>query len=32
MKAAFDTINNEIILRKISYFSADQKAAKWFQS
>ena len=32
LKKAFDTIDHEIILRKLSYFGADQATAKWFQS
>ena len=32
LKKAFDTIDNEIILRKLSYFGADQATIKWFQS
>ena len=32
LKTAFDTIDHEIILRKLSYFGADQATAKWFQS
>ena len=32
LKKAFDTINHEIILRKLSYFGADQATDKWFQS
>ena len=32
IKKAFDTIDHEIILRKLSYFGADQATAKWFQS
>ena len=32
LKKAFDTIDHEIILRKLSYFGADQATIKWFQS
>ena len=32
LKKAFNTIDHEIILRKLSYFGADQATAKWFQS
>ena len=32
LKKAFDTIDREIILRKLSYFGADQVTIKWFQS
>ena len=32
LKKAFDTIDHEIILRKLSYFGADQAIIKWFQS
>ena len=32
LKEAFDTIDHEIILRKLSYFGADQATIKWFQS
>ena len=32
LKKAFDTIDHEINLRKLSYFGADQATAKWFQS
>ena len=32
LKKAFDTIDHEIILRKLSYFGADQATAMWFQS
>ena len=32
LKKAFDTIDHEIILRKLSYFGADQATVKWFQS
>ena len=32
LKKAFDTIDQEIILRKLSFFGADQATAKWFQS
>ena len=32
LKKAFDTIDHEIILRKLSYFGADQAAITWFQS
>ena len=32
LKKAFDTIDHEIILRKLSFFGADQATAKWFQS
>ena len=32
LKKAFDTIDHEIILHKLSYFGADQATAKWFQS
>ena len=32
LKKALDTIDHEIILRKLSYFGADQATAKWFQS
>ena len=32
LKKAFDTIDHEIILRKLSYFGADQATMKWFQS
>ena len=29
---AFDTIDHEIILRKMSYLGVDQAAIKWFSS
>ena len=29
---AFDTIDHEIILRKMSYLGVDQVAMKWFSS
>ena len=32
LKKAFDTIDHEIILRKMSYFGADQETITWFQS
>ena len=32
LKKTFETIDHEIILRKLSYFGADQVTAKWFQS
>ena len=32
LKKAFDTIDHEIILRKLSYFGADQATITWFQS
>ena len=32
LKKAFDTIDHEIILRKLSYFGVVQATAKWFQS
>ena len=32
LKKAFDTIDHEIILRKMSYFGADQETFTWFQS
>ena len=32
LKKAFDTIDHEIILRKLSYFGADQATIKWIQS
>ena len=32
LKKAFDTIDHEIILRKLSYFGADRATIKWFQS
>ena len=32
LKKAFDTIDHEIILRKLSYFGADQATIKGFQS
>ena len=32
LKKAFDTIDHEILLRKLSYFGADQATAEWFQS
>ena len=32
LKEAFDTIDQEIIFRKLSYFGADQVTIKWFQS
>ncbi|XP_015762197.1 PREDICTED: RNA-directed DNA polymerase from mobile element jockey-like [Acropora digitifera] len=32
LKKAFGTIDHEIILRKLSYFDADQANIKWFQS
>ena len=32
LNKAFDTIDHEIILRKLSYFGADQATIKWFQS
>ena len=32
LKKAFDTIDHEIKLRKLSYFAADQATIKWFQS
>ena len=32
LKKAFDTIDHEIILSKLSYFGADQATIKWFQS
>ena len=32
VKKAFDTIDYKIILRKLSYFAADQATIKWFQS
>ena len=32
LKKAFDTIDHEIMLRKLSYFGADQATIKWFQS
>ena len=32
LKKAFGTIDHEIILRKLSYFGADQATATWFQS
>ena len=32
LKKALDTIDHEIILRKLSYFGADQATIKWFQS
>ena len=32
LKKAFDTIDHEIILRKLSYFVADQTTITWFQS
>ena len=32
LKKAFDTIDHEIILRKMSYFGADQESITWFQS
>ena len=32
LKKAFDTIDHEIILRKLSYFGADQAIIEWFQS
>ena len=31
LKKAFDAIDHEIILRKWSYFGADQATIKWFQ-
>ena len=31
-KKAFDTIDHEIIVRKMSYFGADHNTLKWFQS
>ena len=32
LKKAFDTIDHEIIVRKMSYFGADHNTLKWFQS
>ena len=32
LKKAFGTIDHEIILRKMSYFGADQETITWFQS
>ena len=32
LKKAFDTIDHEIILRKMAYFGADQATITWFQS
>jgi len=32
VKNAFDTIDHDIISRKLSYFGADQATTKWFQS
>ena len=32
LKKAFDTIDHEIILRKMSYFGANQETITWFQS
>ena len=32
LNKAFDTIDHEIILCKLSYFDADQATIKWFQS
>ena len=32
LKKALDTIDHEIISRKLSYFGADQATIKWFQS
>ena len=32
LKKAFDTIDHEIILHKMSYFGADQETITWFQS
>ena len=32
LKKAFDTIDHEIILRKLSYFGTDQATITWFQS
>ena len=32
LKKALDTIDHEIILRKLSYFCGDQATIKWFQS
>ena len=31
LRKAFDTIDHEIILRKLSYFGAGQATIKWFQ-
>ena len=32
LKKAFDTLDYDMILRKLSYFGADQATIKWFQS
>ena len=32
LKKAFDAIDHEIIVRKMSYFGADHNNLKWFQS
>ena len=32
LKKAFDTINHNIIIRKLSNYGVDQKALRWFQS
>jgi len=32
LKKAFDTIDHKIILRKLSYFGADQATTRWVHS